>query len=194
MTDLDELIKKMRLNNMPVPNSRRSFKIPNAKEAINEVMKHFIEKQGKSFVWIKEYDEVSSWLENSNGNGLFLYGNCGLGKSLLANFAIPAIVLKTYGLVFHVYNAREASSNIDGALCGSLICIDDIGTETVSVKFGERRDMFPEVVDSTEYQGRILLATSNLTKDEIITRYGDRIYDRIKSTMVMIPFNGKSFR
>lgn len=194
MTDFKELLESMRKHNIKLPCKRTSLRIPNGKEAILEVMKYFIELQDKTFVWIPEYDKVGEWLIDSKGLGVCLYGNCGMGKSVLAKYVLPAIILKAYGFVVRVYNARQANDDIDDVLLRSWICLDDVGTEGMSVKYGEKRYMFPEIMDAVESDGKTLIMTSNLTKEELTERYGDRIFDRMKATMLMIPFNGKSFR
>lgn len=194
MTEMKEIIEMMRKRDIKLPQKRECFKIPNGKEAIEQVMRYFIELQEKTFVWIPEYDKVAEWLIDSKGMGLCLYGNCGMGKSVLVKYVIPAIILKTYGWAFRVYNARAANDNIDEVLSKCWICLDDVGTEGMSIKFGEKRYMFPEIMDAVEYDGKCLIMTSNLTKEEFTERYGDRIFDRMKETMLMIPFNGKSFR
>jgi DNA replication protein DnaC len=194
MTDFNELIKDMIDHHIKLPSQRISFSIPNGKEAIEEVMKYFIEQQDKKFVWLPEYDKVSEWLIDSKGLGLCLYGNCGMGKSFLIKYVIPAIILKVYKRVFRVYNAREANNNIDEVMQCHLIGIDDVGTESMSVKYGEKRYMFPEIIDEVESKSNVLIMSSNLTKDEFIERYGDRIFDRMKANLLMIPFNGKSLR
>ena len=74
--------------------------------------------------------------------------------------------------------------------------MDDIGTEGQSVIFGERRWAFPEIVDEAEKKGKLLIVTTNLTKDELSGRYGDRTLDRLRAITKPIIFKRKegSFR
>ena len=37
------------------------------------------------------YDEIIDWMIDTRGRGLVLMGECGLGKSTILNYVIPAI-------------------------------------------------------------------------------------------------------
>jgi DNA replication protein DnaC len=117
-----------------------------------------------------------------------------LGKSLLARYVIPALMLKYNRKVVSVYDTNTMNANIDEVLSKKIICIDDVGTEDISVKYGEKRLAFAEVMDNVEKKRCLIIATSNLTMDEILERYGERVLDRIKSTTKRVVFTGKSFR
>ena len=69
------------------PIRRFTFALPNAKEELQEAMSCIARSMGERLLWLPEYDEVATWLSGNNGKGLFLYGACGRGKSLLTRYA-----------------------------------------------------------------------------------------------------------
>ena len=179
---------------MKIPQKRYQITIPNAKQVLECGLKYFIGLEKKEAVWLSEYDEIVKWLENNNGRGLIMFGNCGRGKTILGQYVIPAILLKYQGVVASAFDMNEANRNIDEVLEKHIISLDDVGTESLSVKFGEKRLAFPEIIDAAEKKGKLLIVSTNLTGDEIRERYDDRVIDRIHSTMTQVEFNGKSLR
>lgn len=194
MRNFNKIIEKMQLHKMKVPNTKVQISIPNAKKALSETMKYILKYDGKEMIWIEPYNEVAEWLSDNKGLGLFMYGNCGLGKSVLARYVLPAIILQELNKVVTVYDMNYLNANIDEALAKRIICLDDVGTEEMSVKYGERRLAFAEIMDMAEKNNNLVIVTTNLNMDDLRNRYGDRVLDRIKSTTKRVLFTGKSFR
>ena len=194
MMSFNEIIEEMIRHGLPVPEKAVQVSVPNAKELMQDMLNEIISRENRRMVWIKPYEQVAEWLTDNKGMGLFMYGNCGLGKSLLARYVIPALMLKYNRKVVSVYDTNTMNANIDEVLSKKIICIDDVGTEDISVKYGEKRLAFAEVMDNVEKKRCLIIATSNLTIDEILERYGERVLDRIKSTTKRVVFTGKSFR
>lgn len=190
----NEIIEEMIRHGLPVPEKAVQVSVPNAKELMQDMLNEIISRENRRMVWIKPYEQVAEWLTDNKGMGLFMYGNCGLGKSLLARYVIPALMLKYNRKVVSVYDTNTMNANIDEVLSKKIVCIDDVGTEDLSVRFGEKRLAFAEVMDNVEKKRCLIIATSNLTIDEILERYGERVLDRIKSTTKRVVFTGKSFR
>ena len=59
--------------------------------------------------------------------------------------------------------------------------MDDIGTENLSVKYGEKRLAFAELTDEAEKKGKLLILTTNLSIDELREKYGERTVDRLRA-------------
>ena len=85
--------ENMRDHEMTFPIPRTVLKVPNAEQTLKEAMTYFIELEGRELIWRPEYKKVAEWLTNTRGRGLFMYGNCGLGKSILGRYVIPALFL-----------------------------------------------------------------------------------------------------
>lgn len=185
---------EMKVHGMKLPSDRVCLKVPDARNVLWSTLRYFIGLEGKKAIWLPEYEKVATWLADNEGRGLFLFGNCGRGKSILCRYVIPLILLRCCRKIVSVFDIQDLNQNIDLVLSKHIISLDDIGTEEVSIKYGERRMAFAEVMDAVEKQSKLIIVSTNLGGDDLKSRYGDRIYDRIKSTTYRIPFNGESLR
>lgn len=194
MNDFNEIYDQMKMHGMELPARPPQIRIPGAKQILEKCFSYFLSFQATGLLWQPEYDEVADWLEDNQGRGLFLYGDCGRGKSLLTRFVIPAILLHYTKKVVAVYDVQSMNRNINEVLKKHLIALDDIGTEDISVSYGNKRLAFAEVIDAAEKQGKLVIISTNLKGNEIIERYGQRVMERIVSTTRRIEFKGKSLR
>jgi len=159
-------------------------------------------------VWLGAYDEVADWLANNQNKGLFLSGDPGTGKTVLANFVLRPILeyllqASGYGrqTTIDCMTARQMAQYMKDDVqwifrdTGAII-IDDVGTESTTFNFGEQINAFFELVDFAEREGKLLVLTSNLTKQEIIEKYGERTFDRLRKLcrLVVIKNEGRSLR
>jgi DNA replication protein DnaC len=97
-------------------------------------------------------------------------------------------------MVVNVYDAPSLLQNINSAIEQRNIAIDDMGTESMLVDYGTKRDVVSEIFDAAEKTGKLLIVSTNLRKDPLIDRYGERIFERVISTTKRIEFTGKSLR
>lgn len=194
MTTVGNTLNEMKSLGMQVPAERVIIQIQGARTILENCFKYFLSFEKVEFVWQPEYEEVVKWLENNEGKGLFLYGDCGRGKSLLSRYVLPAILLKYCRKVVRVYDVQEMNSNIDEVLNKHILSLDDIGTEELSVNYGNKRLAFAEIMDATEKHGKLIIISTNLNKEEIIKRYGERVFERIIATTKRVEFKGKSLR
>lgn len=86
------------------------------------------------------------------------------------------------------------NKNIDEVLKKPIISLDDIGTEEISVHFGEKRMAFAEIIDSAEKHNKLVIVSTNYNGSKLRELYGDRIIDRIKSITFSVLFSGDSLR
>ena len=187
-----EIERDMLDHGMKLPGDRVYLALEEPKKWLTLAFNHFL--RGDDFIWLPEYEHVADWLSGNDGRGLFLYGNCGLGKSMLCRYVLPAILLTNFRKVVSVFDMQEVNRNIDSVLAHHILALDDVGTEENSVKYGERRNAFSEVMDAVEKQGKLILVSTNLGEKELRDRYGDRVLDRIRSTTKRVVFTGKSLR
>lgn len=190
MKNFNEIIGLMREHGISVPDEKVYIKINNAKENSISILSQFCENP----IWQPEYDNICEWLTSNNGKGLFLYGDCGRGKTIWGKYVIPAMLLYFHNKVVKTYSIQEMNNDIDEILKRKLIMLDDIGTEDMMVRYGEKRLAFAEIVDMAEKQSKLLIVTSNLNADELRVKYGERVIDRIKGTMHRVLFKGSSLR
>lgn len=194
MNEFAEIYEQMKVHGLKVPVNKTIIRIPNAKTVLENAMRYFLSLEGKEMKWLPQYDLIAEWLEDNQGRGLLLYGSCGLGKTFLTRYVITAILLKYCNKVVTSYDMIDVNKEPDKVLSKHIISIDDIGTEDISIKYGEKRSIVPEILDATEKYGKLLLMTSNLGGEDLIKKYGNRTFDRMLAVTRRIEFNGKSFR
>lgn len=194
MSNFEAICESMKAHGMKLPSEREMLNVKGARQAIWASLRYFIAKQGGQPVWLPEYDRVAAWLENNEGKGLLMFGGCGLGKTILGMYVIPSIILAFGGKVVKCYDMDEMNRNPDEAKSKRFVYLDDIGTESVLIDYGNKRAVFAEIMDNAEKNGNLVIVSTNLDREGLENLYGSRVIDRIRSTMMAIPFNGKSMR
>lgn len=194
VNDFDKTLEEMQLHGMKMPPMKVVISVPDSKTVLKNAMTYFLSLQGVKYVHRKEYEEVAEWLSDNKGKGLLLFGGCGLGKTMLGRYAIPAILLKYCRKVVSCYDMNELDTKLDEALSKHILSIDDIGIETESVVYGKKRIPFAEIMDAAEKYGKMIIITSNLDKEGLIEKYKERVFDRVTAICEKIPFEGSSFR
>lgn len=165
-------------------------KVRNAREALKNGLNHYLGEAQ----WLPEYDEVVEWLTDNQGRGLLCYGNCGRGKSVICGKIIPVLLNYYHNKIVSCYDAQNLNARADEILAKHILYIDDIGTESMAVKYGERRMVFSELCDLAEKKGKLLIVTTNLSLNEIAEKYGERTMDRLVAITKRVKFNGESLR
>lgn len=194
MANFDLTIEQLKKQGLKTPNELERFKLSNSSEILKNALKFYLSYENKAPLWLPEYNEVAEWLEDNQGRGLFMYGNCGRGKSLLGRYVLPAIYLKYFRKVVNTYDIQDMNTRIDEVIRKPFISLDDIGTEEIVNSFGNKRMAFAEIMDAVEKEKKIIIVSTNLTESQLRNTYGDRILDRIKSTTKRVLFEGKSLR
>ncbi|MEA4886372.1 MAG: hypothetical protein VB063_06800 [Bacteroides graminisolvens] len=174
----------------PVP-SLVFVSIPEPRGALLGGLNFFTDNKAQ---WQPEYEGIAKWLENNNGRGLLCLGNCGRGKTLICWKIIPLLLHHYHRKIIKCYDAQQMNANIDEVKKGHILSIDDIGTENISIKYGEKRFAFPELVDEAEKKGKLLIVTTNLSIQELESKYGVRTVDRLKAITTPVAFIGNSLR
>ena len=143
---------------------------------------------------LPEYDQIIDWMKSNNGRGLLIIGTNGRGKTMIAKNILPLFFDYAMGKIVRCYHATEINDNADFILTRRIVVLDDVGTEEQFVKYGERRWIFPEIVDRAEQKENILIITTNLAPDEIENKYGIRTRDRLRAICTPVLFKGDSLR
>ena len=137
------------------------------------------------------YDLIIDWLCDNKGRGLMLMGKCGLGKSTILNYVIPAIFRTKTNKVLRSIPAKEIGAiEKNDSL---FIIIDDLGTESIKNDYGTKIDGVCDAISYAEDASKTLLITTNLDGDALNLRYDKRTVDRLRKCKVVV-IEGKSFR
>jgi DNA replication protein DnaC len=120
-----------------------------------------------------------------------LMGECGLGKSTILNFVIPAIFRTKTNKVLKSIAAKDLvaiEKNI-----ATFIIIDDLGTESLKNDYGTKIDAVSDAISYAEDSSKTLLITTNLDAEDLNKRYDERTLDRLRKCKVVV-IKGNSFR
>lgn len=192
--DWTETILHLRDNGYRLPTAGISVKIPQASDVLVDCYTACLKTIDEQFVYINEIQQVAEWLTDNRRKGLLLYGKCGRGKTFMARHVLPLILYRFTGLVPQYFDMTYAVRHTDEVLSNAIIILDDVGTEDKYVEYGTTRHTFAEIVDAAEKDGKLLIITSNLTRDELLQRYGERTFDRLVKLVRRVLFTGKSLR
>jgi len=140
---------------------------------------------------LDSYDEIIDWLSDTKGRGLMLMGECGLGKSTILNYVIPAIFRTKTNKLLTSTPAKELGE-IERS-DASFIIIDDLGTESIKNDYGTKIDAVADAISYAEDSSKTLLITTNLASKALKERYDERTLDRLRKCKVVV-IKGKSFR
>mgnify|MGYP002869193919 CR=1 FL=1 len=174
------------------------IQLKDAKNVLLRGLKYYI---GDNAQWLDKYDEVADWLADNKCRGLLFSGDNGLGKTVICAKIIPAIFKYYLKAEYFSVNAVKLGECYRNDLdhynlvysCDPII-IDDVGVESIVSDYGEKHDLFSEVVDDAEKKGRLMIITTNLSTDELSERYGRRTVDRLKAITRAIRIDGDSLR
>jgi len=160
------------------------------KEMFVKAFKHY-DRTIDVYEHLDSYNEIIDWMVDNKGRGLMLMGECGLGKSTILNFVIPAIFRTKTNKLLTSTPAKELGEVERSS--ASFIIIDDLGTESIKNDYGTKIDAVADAISYAEDSSKTLLITTNLDAGELKERYDERTLDRLRKCKVVV-IKGKSFR
>lgn len=148
--------------------------------------------------------------------GLLLAGNFGTGKTVLMSlfmkntrqvyFMRPAkrisqeyltsrdkVIPEEYLTPFK--NAINDAATFFQPLSG--LCIDDLGSESEKVNYGNKANVIGDLIEARyhdKFTGVFLHATTNLSSQELIDFYGERVVSRMKEIFNFVELAGEDRR
>ena len=149
------------------------------------------------------YDFATSF--GSHSNNLLLHGKAGLGKTFLCNciakealdLGFNVIYLTAFQLFRLIreyrfnYDSDLSSEDIDAIYKCDLLIIDDLGTEG-SNSF-TTSELFSLINDRLLSEKPVVIST-NLTPNELVNHYSDRIISRVLGHYLSLKFLGSDIR
>lgn len=206
MNNIDELINNLRRAGVETERKAESFSFGNletCKKILIECF-HAIDKTVVNFQWLPEYNEIVAWMADTKGKGLLLMGDCGRGKSTILRSVIPLLYLQKYNKIIRPISAKELNlpdlqrgkKTIGWPEISKRWCynIDELGTEDAESNYGERFEPFNKTIDEAENLIKLVFISTNLTKEQLLQRYGERCIDRLVRLCKVVEFKGSSFR
>ena len=138
---------------------------------------------------------------------LLLMGNTGLGKTHLSTSIAACVIEKGFDVIYEtsqnlisVFSAEQFGRPLSGTNVTrtseryfgcDLLIIDDFGTETVN-QFSV--SCFYNLINTRVNKGLPIIINTNLSQDNIKTKYSDRIASRLFGEFIVLSFPGKDIR
>lgn len=139
---------------------------------------------------------------STKSSSLLLYGHTGLGKTHLSLAIAGKVTENGYGVVYssaqNLFNrlekekfGRSDGNTEESILECDLLIIDDLGTEfttqfTISALYN--------IVNTRELEGKPTIVNTNLTPEQLLSTYDERIASRILNKYILIRFDGSDIR
>ncbi len=158
---------------------------------------------------LPEYARVIDWMTDTRGRGLLLMGDCGRGKSIIVTGVVPVLLAmkgrhavpvhaddfsKSYPFAASTAGCDPKMTNLDYLAWTHFPIIDELGVESMINDYGEKFEGFNRVINAAERYLRPLFISTNLTKEELLGRYGERTFDRLSHLCLIVKFKGESLR
>lgn len=132
---------------------------------------------------------------------LFFYGNTGLGKTMLSSCIAKAVVSKGYSVIFRSilkvfedalaeHFGKKDGNTVEKLSTADLVILDDLGSE-----FGSQSDpILYRILNDRINSRKPTIISSNLTLQELNSRYNQRIVSRLLGSFERYPFVGSDVR
>ena len=158
--------------------------------------------------YVNDYDII----QRSQRNGLFIVGNCGVGKSHLAYAIVNALIerntsvlcMTMIDLLLKIKSSFQTKEQTEEQILKiyedcSLLVIDDLGKEKPTEW---ALQMIYTIIDRRYNALKPIIITTNYSATELIQRFtisgdsstGTAIVDRLFEMCNYVPINGDSFR
>ena len=160
-------------------------------------------KEGIAIMNREELDMFyTKWLAAGKNKSILLMGPCGVGKTQFMKNKGKHVISANEIVGRYMMKGMEGISVSDSSTgkpilyfgSGSINCIDDIGTEVEANHFGTKMDVMSYVIQAAYGSNRGYHFTTNLNTEELLKKYGPRVYDRLKEMTYMIILDDTTFR
>ena len=194
---MGEVVAQQRRRGFRISDSKVRFHTEAADQVLMRGLAYFC---GERAQWLPEYEDIAEWLTDNGGKGLMCIGDCGRGKTMITQRIIPMLfgsyIRLTDGTkpAIACYTAIDLLERFDEVAQYKTVCIDDVGTEPNQKRYGVTHNYFAELVDLCERQEKLLICSTNLSREELTERYGLRTMDRLTALTKRVFFEGESLR
>lgn len=142
---------------------------------------------------------------------LIFSGSTGTGKTMLANLIATTFIKQEKSVLilrssqiceqargtWHKHAQTTEQALIEHWVSVDLLVIDELGEADMANNADMAktdRERISSIIDGRYAQGKPTIITTNLTKEQMIQRLGDRAWDRLQQNAVFIAFNWQSYR
>lgn len=141
-------------------------------------------------------NRVARWMFSSQERGLILMGRMGNGKSTMLRVINRLFKgTSTFGDAQDIFEHYKKSQGSMRYWDEKLLLIDDLGVEPVRcLVYGEEYYPISRLLLHRYDKQLTTIIATNLGIEDIETRYGDRVVDRMKETFSVITYEHESYR
>lgn len=166
----------------------------------------------KAYDRCKKYCDIASEVYE-NGYGIYLYGNSGVGKTLLTACMANELMEREYPVLFTNFfeilkairnTFNNKSTETDDSIINDItevdfLFIDDLGTESLSKNSGDNftQDKIFEIINKRYNKKKPTIFSSNYQIKELVSsrNFMDKTVDRINEmSSAVIEIKGESYR
>ena len=169
--------------------------IDNSEARLKQAASIVFRCQKVAFEWLNEYQPIADWLEDNKGKGLVICGDEGRGKNTMVRMIIPTLL---YGCTdirrisinkeYEITDSEEIDGRTDihSILGADVIIISHVGADKSCKRF------FEKIVSRAKYERKLLIISTDCTKDELEEIYGERTIRNLTSITKGISLRGES--
>lgn len=160
-------------------------------------------RQNMEDILQKVYRYIENFDKSDDYNFLF-YGKSGLGKTFLSYCIAKELLDRGYVVLYltstdlfdilRTYKINDddySDERIQLIFDSDLLILDDLGTEPFT---GFTMQELFNVINKRQLQGKKMIVSTNLTLDEIVSFYPERIYSRLLGNFKQFYFFGEDIR
>ena len=155
----------------------------------------------KKFIPMLGYTQIYEWLSDNKGKGLWIAGDSGTGKTIIATMVIPVVLKLLYPMLtptlirHYQLNIKETAMQMyKQAIYSRVVIFDDMGRENTVNDFAGKFEFVPGIIDALENQNGMFIFTTNLPEGQLEQRYGTPTIDRIRGMCTKVVIKGKTNR
>ncbi|MBQ0017135.1 MAG: ATP-binding protein [Clostridiales bacterium] len=164
-------------------------------------------EQEKVKLVVKKFQDFVKDFDDMKIKNIVLVGGTGVGKTYLSqsllkdalknnhtSFFTSAFNLNNQFLKVHTSTSTNKILELNNFVDTELLIIDDLGTEPMLKNVSKEYLLL--LLSERVLKNKSTVITSNLLPDEILDKYGERIFSRLfnKSNSVLISMTGKDLR
>lgn len=145
----------------------------------------------EGFKMLGHYQPAFEWFGCNHGQGLLLRGTIGSGKTMIVRDLLLPAIRESYNIYIDEYNSvGEAFRMLDNHILGNpkhgaakALFIDDIGKEGIYRSYGNERNIIEEIVEDAYIYKKLLIFTTNLSRQAMAEKYDARVISRMQEMM-----------